>query len=385
MLNRFEINGPSRILFGEGTIKELEKECRSLGGARPFLIMDSYFSQKDRISGILDSLGPLASQAGYFSAFDSEPSPAQAEAGARVADKAGADLIVGIGGGSALDMAKAIAVLVQQKGKVKDYIGLNRVPGPGLPTILMPTTAGTGSEVTFTSVFTDRKTGFKGGINSPYLYARSVILDPELTFSLPPFITATTGMDALTHAVEAYTSRAANPYSDLMAEEAIFLIGIYLRRAVFQGENREARTQMLLASYYGGKALAGAGVGAVHAMAYPLGAIFGIPHGLANAVLLPYVLRYNLAAEVEKFAGLAELLGEETEGISEREAAELAVDSITQLGKEIGIPFSLKDLKIPKTAIPELSKRAMTVTRPMENNPRRLTQKEVEALYHEAY
>jgi len=203
--------------------------------------------------------------------------------------------------------------------------------------------------------------------------------------SCPPYLTATVGMDALTHAMEAYTSRAATPISDINALRAIELIGGSIRKAVAHGGNMEAREEMMLGAYLAGLALAQAGVGAVHAMAYPLGAFFDIPHGEANATLLPYVLEYNLMAAPERFADMAYNLAELPDDLNTREAAEACVEEIFELCREIGIPSSLDELDVPRDRIPEMATKAMTVARPIANNPRQVTAEDLEAIYERAF
>jgi alcohol dehydrogenase len=250
---------------------------------------------------------------------------------------------------------------------------------------MVPTSAGTGAEVTFTAVFINEETGSKGGMNGEPLYPDAAILDPELTLSLPPKVTAYTGIDALTHALEAYTSVQAHAISEMHSLEAVRLIAENLPAACANGGNLEARTAMLLGSLLGGKALAMAGVGLVHAMAYPLGGMFGIPHGLANAVLLPYVVQYNLPGNLRKFADLADALGQNTEGLPLREAAQLCVEALFDLNADVGIPAALADLDIPAENIPEMARIALTVARPVANNPRKPALEEVIALYQQAH
>lgn len=249
---------------------------------------------------------------------------------------------------------------------------------------MIPTTAGTGAEVTFTAVFINEKTNSKGGMNGDPLYPDAAILDPALTLSLPPHVTAATGIDAFTHALEAFVSTQSHAISDMYAIEALDLISTNLRKAYANPANLEARSAMLLGSLLGGKALATAGVGLVHAMAYPLGGMFNTAHGLANAVLLPYVVEYNIIGCPEKFATVAQIMGYETEGLPLREAAQLAVEAIHQLNADVGIPNSLAALNIPTDKIPEMAKIALTVTRPVENNPRKPSEDDVIAVYEAA-
>jgi alcohol dehydrogenase len=292
---------------------------------------------------------------------------------------------VAVGGGSTMDVAKTIAILVKNEGKATDYIGLGLVKKPGLPSIMVPTTAGTGSEVTFTSVFTMRETKTKGGINSPFLYPHTAILDPELTLNLSPEVTAYTGMDALTHAIESFTSLQAHFLTEPISLEAIEIIGANLREAVFNGSNIQVRENMMKGSYLAGLGLAMSGVGAVHALAYPLGAFFDIPHGIANAVMLPYVLEYNYPGNIDKFSLIAQVMDEETSGSSNRDLAALASKAVFDLAEDIGIPQTLKDLGIPEDAVPQMAEAAMKVERPIKNNPRPMTVRVAEEIYRRAF
>jgi alcohol dehydrogenase len=381
----FSFQGAGEVVFGSGTLNQLAGIALRYGPGPALVVIDPCFSKTPLKTRLLEELHSNGLKPIFFDQIEPEPSPASAEAGARLARRKKCSLVIGLGGGSTLDTAKAVAVLALNGGKVKDYVGLDRVPGPGLPTIMIPTTAGTGSEVTFTAVFTDRATKTKGGINSRFLYPSVALLDPELTLSLPPEVTATTGMDALTHAMEAYTSNKANPLSDLVAEKAIALIGRSLKKAVKKGQDLEARQGMLLGSLLGGMALANAGVGAVHAMAYPLGAFFNIPHGLANAVLLPYVLDYNRVWAPERFARMGALLTGSTARVSAAQGARSCLKTIIGLSRTIGIPTNLKELGIPKKAIRSMARAAMKVTRPIENNPRPITEKDIVSLYQKMF
>jgi alcohol dehydrogenase len=284
-----------------------------------------------------------------------------------------------------LDVAKAIAVLSKNEGIATDYIGLGLVKKPGIPTIMIPTTAGTGSEVTFTAVFTMRETKTKGGINSPFLYPHTAIIDPQLTMDLSPEVTASTGMDAFTHAVESFTSLQAHFASEPVSLSAVDIISANLRGAVFNGKHYSYRENMMKASYLAGLGLAMAGVGAVHALAYPLGAMFDVPHGLANAVMLPYVLEYNHPGNIDKFCQLAIAMGEEDAGLSAREMAASVVGSVFDLSEDIGIPRTLEFLKIPRDAVPQMAQAAIRVARPIMNNPRPVSVGVIEEIYSRAF
>ncbi len=379
------VEGVKKTIFGSGSVKRLGEECKALGAKRVILIADKALGGTTIVMDSLEALKSASVEViPYFEVLP-EPAPSLADAAAVLASKESADCVVGIGGGSTMDVAKAAAVLTKNPGSATDYIGLGLVKNPGLPSVMVPTTAGTGSEVTFTAVFTMRESKSKGGINSPYLYPSLAILDPELTLSLPPYPTAYTGMDALTHAIESYISLQAHFLSEALSLSAIEAIASNLRGAVYDGPNLKYRERMLQGSYMAGLGLAMAGVGAVHALAYPLGALFNIPHGIANATLLPYVMAYNYPGNMEKFAMIAQALGEEIEGLSMREAASKAASAIAQLSKDIGIPGTLKELQIPSEAIPEMAQGAMKVARPLANNPRPVTVDSAAEIYKLAF
>jgi alcohol dehydrogenase class IV len=381
----FSVNQPTRILFGLDAVKQLSDLIRDLGGRRVFLVADPGLKNAGIITRISTILDTAKIPYSLYDKVTPEPGLKLADQGLRLAQKNKADCVVGVGGGSALDIAKAISILLTNGGKAEDYLGLGKIKLQGVPKIMIPTTAGTGAEVTFTAVFINEKTNSKGGMNGDPLYPDAAILDPLLTLSLPPHVTAATGIDAFTHALEAFVSTQAHTLSDMYALEAIELINNNLRLAYANGTNLEARSAMLLGSLLGGKALATAGVGLVHAMAYPLGGMFNTAHGLANAVLLPYVVEYNIIGCPEKFAMVAQIMGYETDGLPLHEAAHLAVEAIHQLNADIGIPNSLAALDIPADKIPEMAKIALTVTRPVENNPRKPTEEDVISVYEAAF
>ena len=381
----FSINQPTKIHFGAGSIGQLGDVIARLNGSNVFLVADPGLKQAGIIKQITAILKRKKIPHTLYDKVVPEPGLKLADQGSKLAKKNKADCIVGVGGGSALDIAKAISILLTNGGKAEDYLGLDKIPLQGVPKIMVPTTAGTGAEVTFTAVFINEKTNSKGGMNGDPLYPDAAILDPSLTLSLPPAVTAATGMDAFTHALEAFVSTQAHTISDMYAIEAMTLISSNLCIAYANGTNMEARSAMLMGSLLGGKALATAGVGLVHAMAYPLGGMFNTPHGLSNAVLLPYVVEYNIIGNPEKFATIAQIMGYEIEGLPLREAAQLAVEAVHQLNADVGIPSSLTALDIPSNKIPEMAKIALTVTRPVENNPRRPTLENVISVYEAAF
>ncbi|HPQ43351.1 MAG TPA: iron-containing alcohol dehydrogenase [Syntrophales bacterium] len=381
----FSFTGAGKIVFGNGAFERVAEQIRELGGSKPLIVLDKTLA----LSGLTEKVSGYFKKAGMdiiiFDKVEGEPPLELADECSQAAADGSCDVVVGIGGGSTMDVAKAAAVVTANRGRAVDYLGLNKVPGPGLPTIMIPTTAGTGSEVTFTSVFIRKDLNKKEGMNSPYLYPTVALLDPELTLSIPSKVTATTGIDALCHAIESYTSIAASPMSEMVSLEAIELISESLRTCVHNGTDLEARGQMLLGSLYAGLGLANAGVTAVHSLSYPLGGTYGIPHGLANTLLLPAVMNYNLPGALEKFAIIAEVMGEPTDGLSLNQAAGLAVGAVENLIDDCGIYDTLETIGIPEEDFPKLAEAAMTVARPLANNPRSVTVEDAIEIYSDAY
>jgi len=386
MKKHFSFTGAKKIIFGNGSFDMLGDHIRDMKASRPLVVLDRNLSKTGFKERIANTCGKNGVKATIFDKqVEAEPRLEVADEGAKAARKGKCDIVVGIGGGSAMDVAKAIAVLAVNNGSAVDYLGLNKVPGPGLPTIMVPTTAGTGSEVTFTAVFVRQDLKKKEGMNSPYLYPDLALLDPVLTLTLPPVSTASTGIDALCHAIESFTSVNASPMSEMFSLDAIQLISENLRTCVHDGGNLEAREKVLLGSLYAGLGLANAGVGAVHSLSYPLGGKYGVSHGLANTVMLPHVMSFNLPGALEKFTIVAEAMGEIVDDMPLREAAYLAVEAVQSLIEDCGIYTTLEDLNIPEEDFPELAKVAMTVTRPLENNPRKVTIEDAIEIYGEAY
>ena len=381
----FSFTGAKKIVFGNGSLLTLAGHLNEHHAKNPLVVIDKNLAKTglhEKIASILVSEGIKFI---VFDKVEPEPRIELADEGAALCLKNKCDSVIGIGGGSAMDVAKAIAVIATNKGAAVDYLGLNKVPKPGLPKIMIPTTAGTGSEVTFTAVFIRKNLKKKEGMNSPHLYPDLALLDPELTLSLPPEPTAHTGLDALCHAIESYTSINASPLSEMFSLEAIALIAENLRTCVHDGKNIAARERMLLGSLYAGIGLANAGVTAVHSLSYPLGGKFGVGHGLANTILLAPVMAYNLPGALEKFADVAEAMGECVEGLPLREAAYLAVDAVEALIDDCGITSSIRDFGVKEEDFPSLADVAMTVARPLENNPRKMTKEEMIAIYAQAF
>ncbi|SHF09855.1 Alcohol dehydrogenase, class IV [Desulfofundulus australicus DSM 11792] len=373
------------IITGWGSLGRIADEVKNLGATRILLVTDPVLLKTGLVDKVREALAPAGLETGLFSEVEPEPRLEVVAKCLQAVKDGGYDLLVAVGGGSSMDVAKASAVLVTNSGTIDDYIGVNLIPRPGLPVVAVPTTAGTGSEVTPIAILSDENEQLKKGVVSPYLLPRVAIVDPELTVTMPPHITAATGMDALTHAVEAYISVNATTITDSLALTAIKIISRYLRTAVANGEDREARENMAMASLLAGIAFANAGVGAVHALAYPLGAQFHVPHGVANAVLLPYVMESNLLGALPRFKEMALAMGERVEELSDRAAADKFIEAIKQLSTDVKIPLHLRELGVNAEAIPGMAEGAIKVTRLLANNPRKLTVDDIREIYERAF
>lgn len=372
-----------RIVQGAGCLSQVASEVERLGGTRIMIVTDPGLVA----AGIVDRLETLLREGGVaYHRFDQvEPDP-RLEIAALATDlirQEKSDLIIGIGGGSAIDIAKIASVLATNDGELGRYFGIDLIPRPGLKTIIVPTTAGTGSEVTPIVILSDLEEKLKKGVVSPYLMPSVALLDAELTLGLPPHVTAATGMDALIHAVEAFTSKNAYFMTDMLAREAIRLIMGSIRTAFANGSDITARRHMLEGSLLAGMAFANAGVTAVHAFAYPIGAEYHIPHGVANSIMLTPVMEFNMLGDLKKFAELADLFGEVTVGKTTREKALAAVEALRILSRDLQIPAHLSDFGVKDMDIPNLAAGVMKVTRLLANNPREMTQADAEAIYRQ--
>jgi alcohol dehydrogenase len=376
---------PQTHVFGVGAIEQIGAEARRLGLQKTLIVTDPGVAR----AGIAGLVQQLLEAAGFATALydqaEPEPSVASVERAAAAAMGGGYDGIVGVGGGSALDTAKGVSLRSANDGPIQRYFGVELVPVTGLPTILVPTTAGTGSEVTPNAIFDDTERTLKAGIVSHRLFAQAAIVDPDLTLGAPPAVTAAAGMDALTHAIESYVAIKATPHTDLYALEAIRLVAGNLRTAVARGSDRDARAGQARGSYYAGISITNAGTGLCHAMAYPLGSAYHVPHGMANALLLPAVLEYNLVADLPKMARVAEAMGEPVDGLSDRAAAELAVEAVRQLSRDVGLPGGLREVGVPEAALEGFVEGTLSAQRLITNNPRVPTAEGVLAVYRASY
>ncbi len=379
----FTYSHPTEVTFGTGSLARLPEVIGALP-ERALLISDPGVAAAgipERVAAQLQSTGRRLDT---FTEVEPNPSVETVERGLDVYRKAGSGWVLAVGGGSAMDVGKAVALLAVHPGPIQTYEGVGKVPGPVAPLVCMPTTSGTGSEVTVFSVITDRQRKFKMPVGSTHLLPRAAVCDPELTVSMPQPLTAATGMDALTHAVECYTNTFYHPISKTLALEAIRLIGASLRRAYANGRDVEARAQMLLASTMAGMAFTRTRLGNVHAMSHPVGAYFNVPHGVANALLLPYIMEWNLPGCLDTFPQVARALGEDPDGLSPRAAAVVAVDAVRQLCRDVGIPERLRDVGVTRDAIPAMAADAMKSGN-VSVNPRATKHEEMVSLFEQAW
>jgi alcohol dehydrogenase len=375
---------PSTTWFGEGAVSVIGEECVRLQASKVLLITDKSIAA----SGLLDQVLPYLKSEGIehdiYDEVEPEPPVPNFEKSLKIVKENNYDLLIGVGGGSSIDITKLLSVMVTNPGSVEDYFGVNLIRKAGIPKIAIPTTSGTGSEVTAIGILTKVEEQLKIGVVSPHLIPDVAIVDPALTVGMPQKVTATTGMDALAHAIEAYTSLKASPLTDKYAIEAIKLIADNLRGAYALGSNIAARDAMCRASYYAGIAFANASVTAVHALSFPLGGKYKIPHGMANAILLPYVMEFNMIGCLHRFAHIAELMGVQVKNISVLDAAQKSVDAVIRLAEDINIPLKLREIGISEKDIKPLSEGAITVTRILQNNPREIGLAEIEKIYKKA-
>ncbi len=366
MINSFDFILPTKIRYGRGTIGLLQEELNSLKAKKIMIITDKGLVKTGLLKKVMDN---IKIEYIIFDEIEQNPKSNNVELAAKAAAENHVDCLVAFGGGSPIDAAKAVSVLVKQGGKAKDYQGKGKIKEDCLPLLSIPTTAGTGSEVTFSSVITDSEDKVKFTIKSPAIAPKTAIVDPELTLTVPPLITAATGMDALTHAIEGYTVNCTEPIAEAMGLYAIELIVKNVLKAVKDGADIEARDQMMMGSLIAGLCFSHADVGSVHCMAEALGSMYDAPHGMCNSILLPYVMDYNLPNTQEKYARVARIMG-----IEEKDddlAGKKGIEALKKLSKELGLP-GIKSLNVDPKDFELLAKMSYkngsTVSNPREVN-----------------
>jgi alcohol dehydrogenase class IV len=376
---------PNKVIFGSDSIKGLGSEVLQLGSKKAFIVTDPGVVKADLLQPIKASLESLKIPYVVYDRVDPEPPMRCVKEATEQFLSERCDVIVGFGGGSSLDVAKGVSVLATNGGNLLDMVGIDLVKKRGAPKILIPTTSGTGSEVTRVLVVTDENDNTKKVVNSIYALADVALVDPLLTLSVPPKVTADTGTDALVHAIETYVSGNATPFSDILAERAIRWIGKYLPTAWAKGSNLEARYFMSLAATMAGMAFASGGLGAVHALAYPIGTECHLPHGRSNAIMVSHIMKYNLSGNPEKYANIAAFMGKGMGGLSATKGALLSIEAVQELLETLQIAYHLRDYGISKKDFPKFVEGAMKFARLFVPNPRDLTEKDVLSIYEGAY
>ncbi|HVS94609.1 MAG TPA: iron-containing alcohol dehydrogenase [Mucilaginibacter sp.] len=381
-LRPLSMHFPGKLVFGNGSLSDLPAEVAATGSKKAFVItieplltaLQSFFDEL-KSSGIAVSVNTGITQEPYYSDFEKLLTEAET---------INPDIIIGIGGGSVLDVAKLIAALTGNRQPLNTIAGIGLLKSRSKKLVCLPATSGTGSEVSPNAILIDDADGQKKGIISPHLVPDMVYVDPLLTISVPPAITAATGLDALTHCLEAYTNKFALPFIDMYAYEGIRLIAANLVKAVKNGSDEQARSQIAMGSLLGGFCLGPVNTAGVHALSYPLGSMFHLAHGLSNALLLPYVMEFNLPAAPARYANVAVALGCKREG-NDVETAEKGIEKIRQLINECGVPPRLRDVGVQKESLPAMAKDAMKIQRLLKNNPREISEKDAIHIYNEAY
>lgn len=379
---------PGKLVFGNGVLSGLKEELLRMAPQRVFVVTIEPLVEKLR--GVWGEL-----ETRVYTGIVAEPSYEDLYRVMREAEPFDPDVVIGIGGGSVLDVAKMVAAQLDNEQTLDEWIGIGLLRGRSRKLICVPATSGTGSEVSPNAILVDGRDNQKKGFISPFLVPDIVYVDPLLTVSVPPAITAATGLDALTHCLEAYTNKFAQPFIDMYAYEGMRLIASNLVRAVKRGDDEEARSKVAMGSLLGGFCLGPVNTAAVHALSYPLGSSFHLPHGLSNALLLPYVMEFNIPAAVDRYADVAVALGCERGGdacgdVCERGGDAMAmalkgVEKIRTLIRECGIPSTLKELGIPRESIPGMAADAMKIVRLLKNNPRPVGPEDAIGIYKSAY
>ena len=382
----FEFNTVRQIINGCGSALQLASQCRHQGMSRPLLVTDPGLMAIGLVQPVIAALEQAGFAPVVFDQVREDPPEATVLTAADLGRSQGVDGVIAVGGGSSMDVAKVVAVLLAGQQALSQLYGVGNVSGGRLPLVLVPTTAGTGSEVTPVAVITTGETT-KAGVSSPVLLPDAAVLDADLTLGLPPAVTAMTGVDAMVHAIEAYASASPNnnPISNNLATQALTLMGGSLERAVHHGDDIAARSDMLLGSLLAGQAFANSPVAAVHALAYPIGGHFHVPHGLSNALVLPHVLRFNAKVAPQPYAELAPFVFPELAELQGQARAEAFCDALADLSRRCGLQQRLRDMDIPREILPRLASDAMNQTRLLVNNPREVTEADALAIYQAAW
>lgn len=375
------IYSPRKVLFGNGSLAKLPDDIKELGAKRIFIL--TFKEILTFINPVLEKINGIDAEVETDLSIREEPTINDFKRVLKSAMEFNPDLILGIGGGSVMDVAKLVAALINNTQKVNDVFGINVLKSRTLQLVCVPTTSGTGSEMSPNAILLDESENLKKGIVSPFLVPDIVCIDPELTISVPVNITAATGVDAFTHCLEAYINKFSHPIIDNLALEGMQLIFFNLKKTIENGSDMEARSALALGSMYGGVCLGPVNTAAIHALSYPLGSEFHIAHGLSNALLLPAVIEFNREAAVARYAIIARALGIDEK--DDEKASFKFIEMIKLWIKELGIPTRLSEINIPKDAIPRMAKAAITIERLLKNNPKEIKYEDAIQIYENAY
>lgn len=382
-MNEFTFSVPQNIIVGRGSLAKLPEVAEKSGGKKAFIISGPHLNKMGIVQSCVDALKAKGIESSVFTETEGNPSVETVDKASAAYKESGADFIVALGGGSPMDVAKAVGVVARYGGSITEYEGADKVPGDIIPLIAVPTTAGTGSEVTAFSVITDHSRNYKLTVFSYKLIPSYAILDAELLTTAPASVAAACGIDAMVHALEAYISTAASPFSDAMAEKALELTGANIRCYAANRGDIEAAENMLVGSLFAGIAFSWARLGDVHAMSHPVSAYFNVPHGVANAILLPTIVEYNMLADKGKYLNIYNYIAE-LPAAPEEFTADMLVDELLNLNEALGIPAGLEEAGVTKDKFDAMADDAMKSGN-IAVNPRSTTKKDVLALYEKAF
>lgn len=382
-MNEFTFSVPQNIIVGKGSLAKLPEVAEKLGGKKAFIISGPHLNKMGIVQSCADAMRAKGIESSVFTETEGNPSVETVDKASAAYKESGADFIVALGGGSPMDVAKAVGVVARYGGSITEYEGADKVPGDIIPLIAVPTTAGTGSEVTAFSVITDHSRNYKLTVFSYKLIPSYAILDAELLTTAPVSVAAACGIDAMVHALEAYISTAASLFSDAMAEKALELIGANIRCYVANRGDIEAAENMLVGSLFAGIAFSWARLGDVHAMSHPVSAYFNVPHGVANAILLPTIVEYNMLADKGKYLNIYNYIAK-LPAAPEEFTADMLVDELLDLNESLGIPAGLEEVGVTKDKFDAMADDAMKSGN-IAVNPRSTTKKDVLALYEKAF
>lgn len=382
-MNEFTFSVPQNIIVGRGSLAKLPEVAEKSGGKKAFIISGPHLNKMGIVQSCVDAMKAKGIESSVFTETEGNPSVETVDKASAAYKESGADFIVALGGGSPMDVAKAVGVVARYGGSITEYEGADKVPGDIIPLIAVPTTAGTGSEVTAFSVITDHSRNYKLTVFSYKLIPSYAILDAELLTTAPVSVAAACGIDAMVHALEAYISTAASLFSDAMAEKALELIGANIRCYVANRGDIEAAENMLVGSLFAGIAFSWARLGDVHAMSHPVSAYFNVPHGVANAILLPTIVEYNMLADKGKYLNIYNYIAE-LPAAPEEFTADMLVDKLLNLNEALGIPAGLEEAGVTKDKFDAMADDAMKSGN-IAVNPRSTTKKDVLALYEKAF